>query len=124
VVSNFRNDMAAVYSAFDVSTSCSLSEGFSNTLAEAMACGVPCVATDVGDARVILGETGLVVGSRNPTALAQAWERMLRSNRTSAREACRRRIVDCYGVEALAARTLSLLADTTEPTRSRSPAVG
>ena len=108
LTSGFRNDMAAVYSAFDVSTSCSLSEGFSNTLAEAMACGVPCVATDVGDARAILGETGIIVAPRNPQALADAWQRILDSDHHAMRDACRRRIVDAYGVDALATRTVQL----------------
>ena len=107
--SGFRNDMPAVYSAFDVSTSCSLSEGFSNTLAEAMACGVPCVATDAGDARLILGDTGIVVESRNPVALADAWQRLLDCDRMDIRDACRRRIVDSFSAEALTSRTAELL---------------
>jgi glycosyltransferase involved in cell wall biosynthesis len=103
--------MPAVYSSFDVSTSCSLSEGFSNTLAEAMACGVPCVATDAGDARLILGDTGIVVESRNPAALAEAWQRLLDCDHMEIRDACRRRIVDAFSVEALTSRTAELLAE-------------
>jgi glycosyltransferase involved in cell wall biosynthesis len=74
-----RNDMPAVYNAFDISTlSSSYGEGFSNALSEAMACGVPCVTTDVGDSAQIVGDTGIVVPPKNPKALADGWYNMLK----------------------------------------------
>jgi glycosyltransferase involved in cell wall biosynthesis len=105
----FRRDMPAVYAALDLATLTSTTESFPNVLAEAMACGVPCVATDVGDARLILGTLGTVVRPREPEALAGAWETALSSLSPAWSAACRARIVDTFGVERLASRSADAL---------------
>lgn len=72
-----RDDVARLHTAVDVATLSSVSEGMPNVIGEAMACGVPCVATDVGDTRELIGEAGLLVPPRDPAALAQAWLEIL-----------------------------------------------
>ena len=67
-----RRDMPGVYSALDVAVSSSRwGEGFPNVIAEAMACEVPCVTTDVGDSAFVVGELGVVVKAGDPLLLAE-----------------------------------------------------
>ena len=67
-----QNDLTPIYSALDVVCSASFSEGFSNVLCEAMACGCTCVATDVGDSGDILAGFGKLVPPGNAIGLAEA----------------------------------------------------
>jgi glycosyltransferase involved in cell wall biosynthesis len=74
-----RDDVPRIMSSLDVATLCSAAgEAFPLAVGEAMACGVPCVVTDVGDCAYLVGETGRVVPPRDPEALARAWEDLVR----------------------------------------------
>ena len=64
------DDMRGAYNALNICCSSSSTEGTSNAIGEAMACGVPCVVTDVGDSKLIVGETGVLVPRKDPAALA------------------------------------------------------
>ena len=73
-----RRDVARLNAAMDiVSLSSAYGESFSNSIAEAMACGVPCVVTETGFPPHLVGDTGAVVPPRDSHALAEAWREMI-----------------------------------------------
>ena len=67
-----RNDIPAVMNGIDLFVLTSLSEAFPNVLNESMACGTPCVTTNVGDASLIVDNTGWVVQPKDAKAIADA----------------------------------------------------
>jgi glycosyltransferase involved in cell wall biosynthesis len=72
-----RSDAPRFLAALDVAVSSSYGEAFPNIVGEAMSCGTPCVATDVGDSAALVGETGVIVPSRDPERLAAGMLRLL-----------------------------------------------
>lgn len=112
-----RNQMEEVYAGLDILTLCSLGEGFSNVIGEAMACGVPCVVTDVGDSAWIVGSYGFVIPTANPEALSRAWGQCIEQLGPELREPVRKRIEECFSVEHLVGQmnqTFLHLADMKE----------
>jgi glycosyltransferase involved in cell wall biosynthesis len=96
----------------DIATSSSsFGEGFSNVIGEAMACGVPCVVTDVGDSALIVGDTGEVVPPKNPQELADGWNRLLDRLRLEPNlgAQARARIIEHFRIDALVKKTHAIL---------------
>lgn len=117
------SDMAATYSAIDIFCLCSANEGFPNVLAEAMCVGLPCVSTDAGDARQIIGDCGWVVRTNDPVALGAAIADAITALPSWERAPSRQRVLENFSVDALAERSLMALAPllrdiaTSEPSK-------
>jgi len=91
-----RRSLATVYPGFDLlAVSSSHGEGFPNVIGEAMASGIPCVVTAVGDSAEIVADTGLVVLPGDPESMARAWAKVLERPRPSPRS----RIAACYSLD-------------------------
>jgi len=103
------SEVSTLHSAFDLYTSASVfGEGFSNSIGEAMACGTPCVVTDVGDSAGIVGDTGRVVPARDAAALAAAWAELLdlpRADRQALGRRARSRVEEHFSVARMVTAT-------------------
>lgn len=100
-----RDDIPAILNAVDLLVLSSSGEAFPNVLAEAMACGTPVVTTDVGDARMIVGDAGWVVRPQDPTDLANglwdALDRLRTTDRIVIAARCRTRIEQHFSLSKM-----------------------
>lgn len=107
-----RADMPAVQNALDIACSSSgYGEGFPNVIGEAMACGVPCLVTNVGDSAAIVGDTGVVVPAQNPEALKIGMNSLIENIALNhySREHIRQRIIERFSVLQLVQKTEAVL---------------
>lgn len=113
-----RDDVPRLTAAFDLATLSSRGESFPNAVGEAMACGVPVAATDVGDVRSIVGDTGLVIPAGDPYALATAWRSLFTESdevRRRLGEAARERVRALFDLRTVVTRYESLYEEMALP---------
>jgi len=98
-----RNDLPRLFSGLDIAVLPSLTEGFPNVVGEAMACGTPCVVTDVGDSALLVDKCGRVVPPRAPGKIAAALLELLELDpaaKTDLDRLARQRIADTYSLQS------------------------
>ena len=96
------SDMPAFYQSIDVFLMTSITEGFPNVLVEAMASGLPCISTDVGDTKYIVQDLGRIVPPRNAQALAQAilkYVQQSNDEKLQLKQAVRERVEAHFSIE-------------------------
>lgn len=120
-----REDMPRLFSAMDIACTASRSEAFPVTICEAMACGTPCVVTDVGDSAMIAGETGVVVPARDPVALDEGWRKLLDAGSEERRRlgmAARERVERHFALPGIVERYQSIYSGLVAGTPQATPA--
>ncbi|MBC6678144.1 MAG: glycosyltransferase [Acinetobacter sp.] len=98
------SDMPAFYQSIDVFLMTSITEGFPNVLVEAMASGLPCISTDVGDAKYIVQDLGSIVPPRNAQALVDsilAYTQKSEAEKQSLKLATRERVEQNFSIETV-----------------------
>lgn len=110
-----RNDLHKIFHSFDFLVSPSLwGEAFPNVIGEAMACGIPCVVSDVGDSAQIVGETGFIFNPNDPLLLrnslndAISLDSVQYANRS---EAVRLRVEALYSISSVYSQYIAAYKD-------------
>lgn len=102
-----RHDTARLAASLDIFSLSSWGESCPNVVGEAMACGVPCVVTNVGDSVWMVGETGRIIPTRDAGALAAAWKEVIElgpQKRESLGLLARSRVIENFPVQLIMAR--------------------
>jgi glycosyltransferase involved in cell wall biosynthesis len=108
-----RSDSNRLFASVDIAALSSVTEAFPTVIGEAMACGVPCIATDVGDNRAIIDSTGVIVPRRDPDSLAKAMQDLLSRPGESRMmgEKARQRIIGQFSLNKMTIEYAALYRD-------------
>lgn len=121
-----RQDMPSLYAAADLMLSTSIfGEGFPNVVAEAMACCVPVVATDVGDSQRVMGGTGIIVKPGDVAGIVSAIKETLRLSQRGDISTCaaRKHIEENFSLGRMVRKFDALHLHGTLPTFEEADAV-
>lgn len=105
------SDMPAFYQSIDAFLMTSITEGFPNVLVEAMASGLPCISTDVGDAQYIVQDLGAIVPPRNAQALAEAilqYVQKTEAEKHALKQATRERVEQNFSIETVSGQYMQV----------------
>ncbi|OTG58319.1 hypothetical protein B9T29_14180 [Acinetobacter sp. ANC 3903] len=105
------SDMPAFYQSVDAFLMTSITEGFPNVLVEAMASGLPCISTDVGDAKYIVDQLSAIVPPRDPEALANAildYVHSSQADKLQLKQATRARVEQHFSIESVSQQYLGM----------------
>lgn len=117
-----RNDMPCVMSGLNCLVLTSTSEGFPNVLGEAMASGVPCITTDVGDARFIVGDTGRVVSVGDADRIAGGVLALIATSneeKMALSMRCRAHIAENFGMASVVTRYADFYREINEQSKQQ-----
>lgn len=107
-----RTDISRILTAMDIVVSSSgWGEGFSNVIGEAMSAGSLCVVTDVGDAKHIVGDYGIVVPPYSVDGISEGIIRVLQYPQEKFDEIARKgreRIIENYSIDKITAKYLRI----------------
>jgi glycosyltransferase involved in cell wall biosynthesis len=110
-----RMDVDEITAGLDIAcSSSSWGESFSNAIGEAMACGIPCIVTDVGDSAWIVGETGIVVKPGDKKALTKAWVTLIElgsEGRVRLGRSARQRVIEHFSINIVVKQYEDLYRD-------------
>ncbi|MFW0694307.1 glycosyltransferase [Aliarcobacter butzleri] len=106
-----KTNIEKIYSGLDIVCSSSLGEGFSNSIAEAMSCELPCVVTNVGDSAYIVDKYGIVVEPNNVESLYNGLKKMIQSDYTELGILSHNRIKENFSTQKMITRTENLIKE-------------
>ena len=109
-----REDIQSVMCSFDILVSSSNAEAFGNVIAEGMLTGLPCVVTDVGVCKDIVGDTGFSVKANNTASMTLALEKLItmtHHDRKTLGQNARERIKKKYNISIISKKYTKLYGD-------------